>query len=403
LTATKTSKAWWGTVVVFLTYGLVVATWISRIPAVQSALRLNNFVLGLTLLSSAVGALCVIPAAGMLVGKYGSKRVILWLSTPFCLCLVLPSLAVNGVTLAVALFVYGAITAAQGVAMNSQAVEVERAMERPTMSRFHGMFSLGAMLGAAAGGAVAARGVGTMSHFAVSAVVNTLALLAVGGLLLDTHSDAQDANKHADHRLPFRNMPRVLLALSAICFCIFLSEGAMADWTALYLHQVLKAGQGMAATGYSVFSGAMATMRFLGDIVTARLGPMRAVRNGGVRIFHHHSLGIRIGGPRQGRGGGSGDCHGFGHRVSGVYFGTARYWVLIAIDNAAWRALGGDVLLFVRGVLVSRNEPSMTEADRLAVTGHLQVSEAVDWLFVDSSMIGNRTFPIAGGGAGGCR
>ena len=265
---------------VFLTYGLVVATWISRIPAVQSALRLNNFVLGLTLLSSAVGALCVIPAAGMLVGKYGSKRVILWLSTPFCLCLVLPSLAVNGVTLAVALFVYGAITAAQGVAMNSQAVEVERAMERPTMSRFHGMFSLGAMLGAAAGGAVAARGVGTMSHFAVSAVVNTLALLAVGGLLLDTHSDAQDANKHADHRLPFRNMPRVLLALSAICFCIFLSEGAMADWTALYLHQVLKAGQGMAATGYSVFSGAMATMRFLGDIVTARLGPMRAVRNG---------------------------------------------------------------------------------------------------------------------------
>jgi predicted MFS family arabinose efflux permease len=280
LTATKTSKAWWGTVVVFLTYGLVVATWISRIPAVQSALRLNNFVLGLTLLSSAVGALCVIPAAGMLVGKYGSKRVILWLSTPFCLCLVLPSLAVNGVTLAVALFVYGAITAAQGVAMNSQAVEVERAMERPTMSRFHGMFSLGAMLGAAAGGAVAARGVGTMSHFAVSAVVNTLALLAVGGLLLDTHADAQDANKHADHRLPFRNMPRVLLALSAICFCIFLSEGAMADWTALYLHQVLKAGQGMAAAGYSVFSGAMATMRFLGDIVTARLGPMRAVRNG---------------------------------------------------------------------------------------------------------------------------
>jgi hypothetical protein len=71
-----------------------------------------------------------------------------------------------------------------------------------------------------------------------------------------------------------------LLALSAIGFCIFLSEGAMADWTALYLRQVLKAGQGTAAAGYSVFSGAMATMRFLGDIVTARLGPMRAIRNG---------------------------------------------------------------------------------------------------------------------------
>jgi hypothetical protein len=75
-------------------------------------------------------------------------------------------------------------------------------------------------------------------------------------------------------------MPRVLVALSAIGFCILLSEGAMADWTALYLRQVLKAGAGTAAAGYAVFSAAMATMRFLGDIATARLGPMRAVRTG---------------------------------------------------------------------------------------------------------------------------
>ncbi len=104
------------------------------------------------------------------------------------------------------------------------------------------------------------------------------AVLAVGGWLLDTH----DAHKNADHRLPFRSMPRVLLALSAIGFCILLAEGAMADWTALYLRQVLKAGPGTAAAGYSVFSATMATMRFLGDWVTTRLGPERAVRAGGL-------------------------------------------------------------------------------------------------------------------------
>jgi hypothetical protein len=75
-------------------------------------------------------------------------------------------------------------------------------------------------------------------------------------------------------------MPRVLVALSAIGFCILLSEGAMADWTALYLRQVLKAGAGTAAAGYAVFSAAMAAMRFLGDMATARLGAMRAVRTG---------------------------------------------------------------------------------------------------------------------------
>jgi len=272
----KTRAAWWGTVVLFLVHGLVVATWISRIPAIQSVLRLNNFVLGLTLLSSAIGALCAIPIAGMLVAKFGSKRICVLVSTGFCLTLVLPSLAINSLTLALALFAYGAWGAAMGVAMNSQAVEVENALERPTMSRFHAMFSLGAMIGAAIGGAVAARGFGTVGHFAMSGALNAVAVLALGRLLLDSH----DPHKTVDHRLPFRKMPRVLLALSAIAFCMFLSEGAIADWTALYLRQVLKAGQGTAAVGYSVFSAAMATMRFLGDLVTARLGPYRAVRNG---------------------------------------------------------------------------------------------------------------------------
>jgi len=270
--------AWWATVVLFLVHGLVVATWISRIPAVQSALRMNNAVLGLTLLSSALGALCLIPLAGMAVGRFGSKRVSIVASVSVCLSLLLPALAWNAWALAGALFVYGAVLAAMGVAMNAQAVEVEKAMGRPTMSRFHGMFSLGAMLGAAAGGAVAARGFGVLSHFAVSGLLNMLAVLAVAGFLMDTH----DVHKNVEHRLPFGNMPRTLLALSAIGFCILLSEGAMADWTALYLRQVLQAGQGTAAAGYSVFSAAMATMRFLGDLVTARLGPERAVRTGSV-------------------------------------------------------------------------------------------------------------------------
>jgi fucose permease len=262
--------------VLFLVHGFVIATWISRIPAVQSSLRLTNFELGLTLLASALGALCSIPVAGFLVGRFGSKRVSVFASALFCLALVLPALAWNAISLAAALYIFGGSAAAMDVAMNSQAVEVEKMMERPTMSRFHGMFSLGAMVGAAAGGAVAARGVGTLPHFAVSGVLNAAAVMAVGGWLLETHN----AHKNADHRLPFRSMPRVLLALSAIGFCILLAEGAMADWTALYLRQVLKAGAGAAAAGYSVFSAAMAAMRFLGDMVTTRLGPQRAVRTG---------------------------------------------------------------------------------------------------------------------------
>jgi len=263
-------------VVLFLVHGLVTATWVSRIPAVQSALHLNNGVLGLTLLSSAIGAVTTIPFAGWLVSRYGSRKTSTGSGVLFCLSISLPGLAFNAVSLAAGLFIYGALAATMDVSMNAQGVEVEKEMKRPTMSRFHGMFSLGGMLGAGLGGLIAARGVLPLEHFLLSGAVNALACAAIWSWLLETHA----VPVAGDHRLPLSKIPPVLFALSAIGFCILLSEGAMADWTAVYLRQVLKADQGTAAAGYAVFSAAMATFRFLGDMITARLGPLLTVRGG---------------------------------------------------------------------------------------------------------------------------
>ena len=119
----KIRQAWWATVVLFLVHGLIVATWVSRIPAVQSALGLNNGVLGLTLLSSAVGAVSTIPFAGFLIGKFGSKKVCVVSSVMFCLSVTLMGAAFNAVTLACGLFVFGGGAAAMDVAMNAQGVE----------------------------------------------------------------------------------------------------------------------------------------------------------------------------------------------------------------------------------------------------------------------------------------
>lgn len=274
MTQKQISAAWWANVVLFLVHGLVVSTWVSRIPAIKASLALPNGILGLTLLSSAFGAVLFIPVAGILIGRYGSKAVCIGSSIGFCLCLIPMSASPNVWVLAAALFVYGAFAAAMDVSMNAQGVEIEHALGKPTMSRFHGMFSLGGMVGASIGGLIAARGVNPLPHFAGSAVLNTLAVLAVAPFLLTvTHGGTQ-----SEHRLPFNKIPPVLFALSAIGFCILLSEGAMADWTAVYLRQNLHAGEGTAAAGYAVFSASMATFRFLGDLITTRLGPLRTVR-----------------------------------------------------------------------------------------------------------------------------
>jgi hypothetical protein len=163
------------------------------------------------------------------------------------------------------------------VAMNVQGVEVEKAMGKPTMSRFHAMFSIGGMAGAAVGGVVAARGVAPKLHFAAAALLYAVVAGAcVGGMIA---SRAGEITRQA-HRLPLGKIPAGLLAVSAIAFCMLLSEGAMADWTAVYLRQTLAAGPGTAAAGYAVFSAAMAVFRLLGDAITLRLGNVRTARFG---------------------------------------------------------------------------------------------------------------------------
>lgn len=276
MTARQISAAWWGTMTLFLIHGLVVATWVSRIPAVQAALGLNNGVLGLALLGAPVGAVCTIPLAGWLVTRYGSKQVSAISAVGFCLAVTLPGFAVNALSLATALLFFGSTAAAMDVSMNAQGVDVEKALGRPTMSRFHGMFSIGGMAGAGIGGIVAARGIAPIAHFLGSGALCLVTVLLIWPMLLDTREHTVTAG----HRLPLSKTPRVLLALSAIAFCILLSEGAMADWTAVYFKQVLRTGPGIAAAGYAVFSAAMAVFRLLGDLITARLGPLRTVRAG---------------------------------------------------------------------------------------------------------------------------
>lgn len=197
-------------------------------------------------------------------------------SVSFCLFLNLPGIAVSRASLAGALFIFGAAAAAMDVGMNAQGVEVEKALGRPTMSRFHALFSLGGMLGAGAGGLVANGHIRPKTHFVAASIILLMATLAISPLFLHT----APMPRGTAHRLPIRQTPPILLALSAIAFFILLTEGAMADWTALYLRQVLSASQGLAAAGYAVFSAAMALFRLMGDMITLRLGPMKTVRAG---------------------------------------------------------------------------------------------------------------------------
>jgi MFS family permease len=270
------SRAFWATMACFLVHGLVVSTWVSRIASVKGALHLGDGALGLALLGTAIGSLTAIPICGSLVGRYGSRRTAQWTAAGFCLSLIAIALARDGNSLFGALLLYGAMAGANDVAMNAHAVATEKLLGTPTISRFHSMFSIGGIAGAGLGAAIAGCGVPATAHLIGASAVILAFTLAATRRLVETRNGAL----HPAHAR-LRRIPGVLLVLCAIGFCIFLSEGAIADWTAVYLKQILGAGEGLAPLGYAVFSAAMAIFRLTGDAITLRLGRARVIRYGG--------------------------------------------------------------------------------------------------------------------------
>lgn len=261
--------------VVFFLNGAGSANWVVRIPDMQARLGLGDGALGLALLGVAAGALAAMFPTGGLIARYGSRPVARVAAIAFAGALALPPLAPNLPLLALALVALGAGNGALDVAMNAQAATVERRYGRPIMSSFHALFSVGGLVGAGVGGSVAGHGIGPTPQLAGAAlVVGVVSILVTPGML---PASADAAPDHA----PFARPSRVLLALGVVAFCVLLGEGAMADWSALYLRDGTGAGPGLAAAGYASFSLAMAAGRFAGDRLTMRVGRARLVRAGG--------------------------------------------------------------------------------------------------------------------------
>ena len=275
--------------VVFFIHGLLVSNWLARIPAVQADLHLSSGVLGLALLGASAGAFAAIVWIPRLLGRFGSARVTTWSSFGLCAALALPALATSALSLAVALVVYGALAGAMDVAMNTQAVDVERAYRRPVMVAFHALFSFGGMTGAGMGGLAAARGLAPLPHLLAAGVLLAVATFFATRRLLPDDPEVLAAPPQFSLAAI-----RPLVPLGVIAFCILLGEGAMADWGAVYLTEYTS--QAGAATGYAVFSLTMAVGRLAGDWLRVRIGSVNLVRLGGAIAAAGLAAGLTAGG-----------------------------------------------------------------------------------------------------------
>lgn len=284
-------------VAVFFLNGFGFANWVVRIPAVQENVGIGAGALGFGLLGLAVGSLISMPAIGGFVSRFGSRPIVILTMLSYCVLLPLPSFATSFVALFFTLLVVGLSHGGVDVAMNTHAVAVENGYGRPIMSSFHGFFSLGGLVGAVTGGVIAGLGIGVTAHLAgVSALLAVVTLIAIRHLL-PASRDA-DSREEEAHRSPMLVRPtKALAGLGVIAFCVLVGEGAMADWSAVYLSGTLGTGPGFAAAGYAVFSLTMTVGRFTGDRMTERIGAKNIVRGGASVAAAGLAVGLIAGSP----------------------------------------------------------------------------------------------------------
>jgi MFS family permease len=250
----------------------VVSNWLSRIPAVQYNLRIEVGLLGLVLLAVPAGSVIAIPLASKLITRFGSALVTRISTLLFCGALALPGIAGSPTILALCLLVYGATAAAMDVAMNTQAVDVERGYGRPVMVSFHALFSVGCIAGSLMGSFAVGHAISPAAHLcAAGAAIGLFAIFGMRCLLPD-----QVRPPLLDRSARALWLP--LLPLSMIGGCVLVGEGATGDWSALYLSRL--APPALAPLGYAVFSLNMALGRMCGDWFHHRVGPVMTIRLG---------------------------------------------------------------------------------------------------------------------------
>ncbi|WP_235890762.1 MFS transporter [Martelella alba] len=256
----------------FLMNGFFTGSWAPKIPEFAERLHLSESALGLMILTFGLGSIAAMPVTGIAIARFGSARVLKTVALSFLPMLLLITL-VTSVPLAVIIMIlFGSTMAMMDVSMNGNAVSVEKVEHRSIMSSCHAFWSLGGLIGAALGGMLIAA-IGVFGHAIIATLIG-------GGLIAiawkNVTPDAPETEARREKlRLPLTPLPW-LIGIMALFSMI--PEGAIMDWSALYLKDERMVAIAWSGFGFAAFELAMTAMRFAGDKVRDRFGAVSTLR-----------------------------------------------------------------------------------------------------------------------------
>jgi MFS family permease len=260
----------------FLVCGIGLATWVPMVPLAKIRLQLNDASLGLILLCLGAGAITIMPFTGKLINKFGSRLIMLIAGLMIAATLPLLLLAGTGLALAISLYLFGMAIGAIDVSMNAHAVMIQERTGKYIMSSLHGLFSVGGLFGS--------LGLGFFMELGLSpalAVASISSLLVIICISQYPHLLPHSEEKSIEAATIVIPKGKVLV-LGLMCFVAFLAEGAILDWSAVYLQFHRNFTESTSGIGFAAFSVAMAVMRLSGDKLINRFNSQSVVFYGAI-------------------------------------------------------------------------------------------------------------------------
>lgn len=259
---------------VFMTVSILFGSWVTRIPDMKSNLNLNEGTLGLSLLGMSIGALIMMPFSAWIMSKVGTGKTMFFGIIIATLTMALPAFATSFWTLVMFLFVAGLFHGLTDVAMNAAAATIEQSQRIRILSTCHGMFSLGGMFGAILGSLLAGYGVSVQIHLMSLSIIMVIVILLISKSLLNVEDAEIEEGKL------FVVPSGALIGLAIVGFIIMMGEGAIADWSAIFIKDYLNGTAAVAGLGFAGFSLTMAFGRFIGDSIIPKYGSRNIIQVG---------------------------------------------------------------------------------------------------------------------------
>jgi MFS family permease len=281
LNGTVIKRSKWALAMLFLVDGVGFGTWAAHVPVFKQSLHLENGTLTFVLLSLIVGAIISMPVTGQLIEHYGSRRVVRVVAVIYVLMVALLAQASNLLFLILFAGLYGGAKGALDVAVNAQAITVEKQYGLPIMSFFQGCWSAGGLLGAGAASLMLLHGGTVRRDLSLTAGMLILCSLWASPLLV-SETESETAKPRSSTKFIWPDA--ALLRLAALAFFGLMAEGAIGDWASVYLHSNVGVTLSLAAAGYAAYAIAMAAARFSGDWLAQRFSSKNILHASGLLI-----------------------------------------------------------------------------------------------------------------------